>query len=81
MWIKRSSGKGVWADLRPGPLSVAGFTYSVQQTGSLGRARVGKVSTGCGVTPSRRYANDDFVAFADCWSSLTEDVVAGKGSI
>lgn len=41
---------------------------------------MGKVSTGRAVTPSRRYASDDFVANADCQALLMGEVVAGKGS-
>lgn len=40
---------------------------------------MGKVSIGCGVILFRRYVNDDFVVFVDCWLSLIEDVVVGKG--
>ena len=42
--------------------------------------KVGKVTTGHGVTLSRRHISDDFVAYADSWSSLTGKMVSGRGS-
>lgn len=57
-----------------------GFTHCAAGQLSLKVPGVEKVSTGHAVTPSRRYANDDFVANADCQSVLTGEVVAGKGS-
>lgn len=66
--MARGSGR----TLGLGPLSVARL-YRLYS----GARKVGR---GHGMTPSGRYAGDDFVACADHWSPLTEEVVAGKRS-
>lgn len=68
----RSSGKGVWADTRA-EIIVCGWALHTVQGAAL-------APSGPGVTPSGRYANDDFCGI--CWLLVTTDWGSGgrKGS-
>lgn len=79
--VKKSSGKGLWADTRAGTVVCGWASHAVQQAASFRRSGARKVGIGHGMTPSGRYAGDDFVAYAYRWSPLTGEVVAGKRSV